>query len=95
MLIWVKGAEVRGTSVSASSVKLSCIRMRDYKGQLLLTSAINRVLGYVRNVVCCVLSKKNETSPSLITNRDSTVRCTDQLKNEMPNNSPMRGHFSN
>lgn len=95
MLIWVKGAEVRGTSASASSVKLSCIRMRDYKGQVLLTSAIDRVLGYVRNIVCCVLSKKNEMSPSLITNRGSIVRCTDQLKNKMPNNSPVTGHFSN
>ena len=72
-LILAKGAELRETSVLTSSVKSDCIRVRDYKGQALLTSAINRVLSYICNIVCCVLSKKNEMFTSLITSERHSV----------------------
>lgn len=72
-------------------------RVTDRKGRALLTSAVNRVLSYVRNVVGCVLSEKNEAPTSLTTSKTAQpdIHYTTQPRNRtLPRDSPEGRYFS-
>ena len=72
-------------------------RVRDCKSRALLTSAVNRVLSYVRNVVGCVLSERNEAPTSLTTSKTAQpdIQYATQPRNlTLPRDSPEARYFS-
>lgn len=54
----------------------------------MLTSAVDGVLGYIRNIICSILSKKREMSISLTTRSQSTYHKR-QLRNSMLPQQPV------